>query len=479
MPRARLAIRVLRALKALARRHTWLRRLAHKHSALASRWTLLMTRTIEDPIERAGVSGFFTAEDLDEVTRVVFDEGHASPRYQHLAHAHMTLPAWFCHDLDPFGLPYAQQQQRLWRLIAGVDRDYEPDVDEKEAPLGEVDAVRFPGHYLRRDPGAVVAASDHIIASGMILKHSGLEPGDWALEYGAGFGQTALSLARLGVNVDTVDISRAFCQYVQQQADHFQVPLRAHLGRFGTHPRPGHRYDLIFFYESFHHCLDWQGLLRALPQMLAPGGRVLLCGEPMVERQYAAVPYPWGLRLHSDVVATIRRWHWFELGFSEHFLHEIFAQAGFTIRRHQCEPSLWGRTYVCERWPDELRLAQAWLPPVMEDHWHAPEAEGRRPRRDAYLVLPGGPAAAAQLEIDIANVSATPLTVELSTEDWRQRTQLSPGKRCTVRFTPGASRRLVFRTEPSPSEVLRRAFRLGKGEPANGVVVHCLRRIGG
>ena len=37
-------------------------------------------------------------------------------------------------------------------------------------------------------------------------------------------------------------------------------------GRFGDNPRPGQRYELIWFYESFHHCLDFQessGSLRS------------------------------------------------------------------------------------------------------------------------------------------------------------------------------------------------------------------------
>ena len=392
--------------------------------------TTLMTKTISDPIERAGASGYFSADDIDEVARVVFDEGHTSPRYRHLQHAHMMLPDWFNPRLDPFSAEYADQQRRLWRLIAGVDREYEPDADEKEAPLGEFDAVRFPGFYLRRDAEAVASASDHVIASGMILKHSGLKPGGWALEYGAGFGQTALALARLGVNVDTVDISEAFCRFVQQQADHFQVPLRAHHGRFGMNPRPGQRYDLVFFYESFHHCLDWQSLLQALPGLLAPGGRVVLCGEPMAEREYAAVPYPWGVRLQSDVVATIRRLRWFELGFSEDFLYEIFSRAGFTITRHACGPSLWGRTYVCEPGLPDLHLGRAWLPPTLEVGWHSPEPEGRWTRGTARLALPAD--RARRFEVDLANLHPRPVQVEITAGADRQRVSLAPGESRSV-----------------------------------------------
>ncbi len=188
----------------------------------------------------------------------------------------------------------------------------------------------------------------------MLLKHCGLKAGDRALEYGAGFGQTALALARLGVNVDTVDVSRTFCGFVNEQAEFFRVPLHAFEGRFGDAPRPGVRYKLVWFYESFHHCVDFQRVVRILPDLLEPGGRVILGGEPIVERPNAAVPYPWGLRLHSEVVAVVRQQRWFELGFSEEFLSELFGRAGFTVRRVDCEPTLFGRLYLCE-WQAEAQ----------------------------------------------------------------------------------------------------------------------------
>lgn len=300
--------------------------------------------------EPAGDGDFFTADEIPAVQATYFGGVGAAPGgpWDRYRHAHLRLPDWFRHGLDPYGPEYAEQQHRLWRLVAGVDRGYDVDADEKEADWSGVDPVRTPGFYHRRDPAAIVSASDHVIATGMLLRHCGLKAGDWALEYGAGFAQTALALARLGVNVDTVDVSEAFCGFVRTQAEFFRVPLHPFRGRFGDAPRPGQRYRLIWFYESFHHCLDFQRVVRALPELLEPGGRVILGGEPIVEQPYAAVPYPWGLRLHSEVVAVVRQQRWFELGFTEAFLHDLFGRAGFAMRRVDCEPTLFGRLYVAE-----------------------------------------------------------------------------------------------------------------------------------
>lgn len=292
----------------------------------------------------------FDLDDVDELLRVYREGGSQGAGWRLYAHAHMRLPAWFKPDLDPWSPEYAAQQHRLWAAITGVeDRPYDAATDEVDFGWDGADPILRPGFYQRRDALAVDSAADHILATGMLLKHSGLKPGDWALEYGAGFAQSALALARLGVNVDTVDVSSRFCDFVNHQAGHFQVPLRGFQGQFGDAPRPGQRYRLIWFYEAFHHCADFMQVVPRLMELLEDGGRVILAGEPIVEQEYAAVPYPWGVRLHSEVAVVMRQTRWFELGFTEAFLFELFRHAGFTGRRVDCEPSLFGRLYVFER----------------------------------------------------------------------------------------------------------------------------------
>lgn len=302
--------------------------------------------------EAATPTATFDVRDLDELRDLFLQTGAApSSGWDRVRHANMPLPDWFDAGLDPWSREYRAQQERLWQIIVGVDRPYDPSLDECDVYGGTVDAIRQPAFYMRRDASAIHSASDHVLAMGMIMRHSGVRAGEHALEYGAGFGQTALSLARMGVTVDTVDVSKNFCRWVQEQADFFRVRLRAHHGRFGHNPRPGFRYRLIWFYESFHHCWDFDEVVPRLRDMLAPGGRVVLGGEPVFEAENAAVPYPWGVRLHSEVAAIMRHTRWMELGFSESFLFELFERHGFTGRRVDCEPTLFGRLYVFEAPP--------------------------------------------------------------------------------------------------------------------------------
>jgi 2-polyprenyl-3-methyl-5-hydroxy-6-metoxy-1,4-benzoquinol methylase len=338
--------------------------------------------------ERIRVTGEFTMDDVDLVVQAIsnHDIVYGSP-WDDFRMANMQLPSWLQMGLDPHSSEYADQQYKLWSLLTRNDRPYTPEIDEKEAPLADVDAVRLPAYYMRRDTEAVRLAADQIIAMGMILKHSGVKPGARALEYGAGFGQAALALARLGVSVDTVDISSTFCGFVRQQAEFFQVPLTPFEGRFGWNPRENQQYDLIFFYEAFHHCADFRTVVHDLKRHLAPGGRVLLVGEPISRTENRYLPYPWGLRLDAEPIAQVRRFGWLELGFTEDFLVGLFTDAGFTAERIECAPSIHGTGYIFKHRGPKLQIAEQWFPDSSAAGWNNPEEHGRWTKAEAQLRL--------------------------------------------------------------------------------------------
>ncbi len=343
---------------------------------------------IADPLIRIEKSGYFRVDDIALLAETYAQLGHTpNSVWNQLRNKHFILPNWFKTDMDPMSDEYFAQQIRLWQLIAGVDREYVAELDEAEVAIPNVDAIRLPGFYIWRSDAAVVSASDHVLATGMLMKHSGLKPGMWALEYGAGFAHTALAFARMGVNVDTVDISSTFCGYVKEQADFFGVNLTPFKALFGENPRGDQKYDLIWFYESFHHCVDFRNVIQKLKNHLTPTGRILLAGEPVAKRENAAVPYPWGLRLESEVVAVIRNRRWFELGFSEDFLTTLFVNNGYTAEYFDCPMSIFGQVYCFMPRTAKIELGKYWVPSVDENGWHAAEPMGRWTREHATIVL--------------------------------------------------------------------------------------------
>ena len=57
------------------------------------------------------------------------------------------------------------------------------------------------------------------------------------------------------------------------------------------------KFDRIIFFEAFHHAWDFDDLLDRLAERLKPDGRLILCGEPVVQGSTPGVPFPWGPRL--------------------------------------------------------------------------------------------------------------------------------------------------------------------------------------
>ena len=402
---------------------------------------------ITDPFERIERSGRFKVDDIDLIAETYKKFHTPGTIWDRFRHKHLILPDWFKTDLDPLGDEYFVQQMRLWNTLSGVQRQYLPGVDEAEEPVENVDATRYPGFYVWRHENAIQGASDHVLATGMLMKHSGLKPGMWALEYGAGFAQAALTLARMGVNVDTVDISTTFCGYVKEQADFFGVSLTPFNALFGDNPRGDQKYDVIWFYESFHHCVEFKTVLGKLKNHLTPTGKILLVGEPIGKRENLAVPYPWGLRLESDVVAVIRNLHWFELGFSEDFVANLFVNHGYVAEFFDCPVSIYGLTYSFTPRESRIELGKHWFPSVDNEGWHAQDPAGRWTREVSSMALDQSESFSA-LEITATNHHAKMHFVNIEYGRVTTTVKFQPGERQTIRLEAIVkSARITFASE--------------------------------
>jgi FkbM family methyltransferase len=346
------------------------------------------------------MSAPITLDELDHMADVMRLEGTASEgRWSAYANRRLALPDWFDTKLDPGSEEYRAQQHRLWQAVSGRASAYEPLQHEQTPEIADCDSLRSPAFYARRDPGAVDSAGDHLIALGNMVKLSGLRPGDVAIEYGAGFGQIALTLARLGVEVDTVDINSMFNDAIRTQAAFHGVKLRAVQGNFGDNPRPGSRYNAVLFYESFHHCADPAALVGKLRDLIAPNGVVLLAGEPIGE---GVVPYPWGLRLDAEAIAVIRWRGWLELGFHEDYLVRLFIAAGFVWTKFPCALTYYGEVHAFRPRPERINLVSYGIPAAERLGWHMPEREGRWTTGPARLPLDTG-ARHTHIRVALAN----------------------------------------------------------------------------
>lgn len=242
---------------------------------------------------------------------------------------------------NPFSPGYRQAVLEMYEWLHGGA--YSTD---NEATAFDMDsALARPFPYLTGSPATV---GDYLIAVGHLVRTVGLGPGSRVLELGPGWGNVALPLAQLGCAVTVMDVSPQFVDLVAARARQVGAEIDARVGDFSSVEQVagGDRpYDAVVFFESFHHCLDHNGLLVKLGTMVAPGGKLVFAAEP-VERRFWQ---PWGMRLDGESLWAIRRNGWLELGFQRDYFLEALHRAGWRARLAACCASPWGQAWVAER----------------------------------------------------------------------------------------------------------------------------------
>ena len=239
---------------------------------------------------------------------------------------------------DPGSAAYRQHQMETYETIAL--KGYSEDNEALDFDLER--AVRFPYPYNTQSAAEV---STQLIAIGSLIRAAQLAPLASVLELGIGWGNTAFHLARMGHPVLGLDIEPKYAQVVAAQARSYELPIRTQTGSFYEIERIEEKFDAVLFFEAFHHAHDHLRLLKAIPRILNPGGKLILAGEPVEER----LPYPWGLNVGGIAVYCIRKYGWMELCFRDSYLVETLKSLGWTVTKHDCSMTSAGVTYVCCR----------------------------------------------------------------------------------------------------------------------------------
>ena len=281
-----------------------------------------------------------TMREFEALLRQIGDGVPDTAQYRRMSDLVLDVPqARTLARLDPVSPAYRRTAMALYLSLRGRPGDDAPGdpADRYHAGRDEAAATPPPADpwtglvpWSFRDARML---SEHVLAWGHMLSRLDLPAGGSVLEYGPGSGQLLLMLARSGYRAHGVDIDPQALRSIRLQASHLCLTVETDHAAFGE-GFGERRFDRILFYESFHHAFEFEPLLRRLHDRLEPGGRVLLCGEPVVAGRQAAVPYPWGPRLDALSVFCIRRFGWMELGFTRDFLIRIARDTGWRIRHH-------------------------------------------------------------------------------------------------------------------------------------------------
>jgi protein-L-isoaspartate O-methyltransferase len=299
-----------------------------------------MVPVVPDATDRPTIRQITTLEELDSILqecdraqnvsddalRAVFETFEFNP-------GALNLPD------DPFSDAYREKQFELYRRISG--RTYGV-ANEASDWIKVEDAIAKPFPYYTESFQTV---SDHILALGLIIKTMQLPPGSRVLEFGAGWGNTTLTLARMGYKVTAVDIEARFLEVIRRRSEGMGNDLTLVQGDFSTIASLSDKFDAILFYESFHHCSDHVALVKEFAERLAPDGIVVFASEPIVDW----FPMPWGLRLDGQSLWAIRNFGWLELGFQEGYFRELMGRHGWSVVKYVYDVTSLGTIFVAKR----------------------------------------------------------------------------------------------------------------------------------
>lgn len=256
---------------------------------------------------------------------------------------------------DPRSDHYRNQVLALHAAISGWREPYAAASNEL-CPYLEPAAAAAQPHIYKQGDGPYLA--DFLASFAAILRAMGVKAGHSVIEYGAGEGQLAIMLARMGCRVAAVDIEPKYLEAIALQCGALGVEITPHAGLFGSAPSGFERVDRIVFFESFHHAVDHEALIPRLRDRLDEDGAIVMAGEPILEDGnywLPVIPYLWGPRLDGLSVFAMRSYGWCELGFREQYLLELFDRHGFTTTKTECPMTARGNTYVFRKKPAKKR----------------------------------------------------------------------------------------------------------------------------
>ncbi len=397
--------------------------------------------------DTTSISTVLTTQEFDQALGSLRGERPDSEEYQRLSSITLHVAeADALARLDPFSESYRAGVLDLYLLLRGQGGNYQAERDEasETMPITNPFTDMAPWNF-----SDVRLTSEFLHAWGQILRFLDIAPSQRprVLEYGCASGQFLLMLARMGIDAFGVDIDERMLDLLRAQAEATGVQVPAEQAEFGE-GFGEERFDRIIFFESFHHALDTPKLLHRLRRRLKPGGRLVLCGEPIMSSPNQILPYPWGPRLDGLSVYCIRQYGWMELGFTRDFLGEAMQRAGWTMQEHDFSGIARAQVFVATPVVYERQAPVTTLgPDAAECDW----LEGWFPSEPSQRWTQGGvarlrlPAASTGSDIALLVSNHLPVVREVTVSCGRRRVTVSlgPAERSREIFLPHAEEQLL------------------------------------
>lgn len=109
-----------------------------------------------------------------------------------------------------------------------------------------------------------------------VLQFAQYQPGERTLEVGCGMGRHTLLLAKLGVQVEGLDLSAVLLERLREySAGKFDIPLHS-ADILNPPDELKGEFNLVLGFFTLHHLIDIKKSFLGLAQFLKPGGRIVV-----------------------------------------------------------------------------------------------------------------------------------------------------------------------------------------------------------
>lgn len=239
---------------------------------------------------------------------------------------------------DPFSEEYRLNQMELYKKLAG--KNYSVSNEVTSFDVNELLKSPFP--YCHQSFETV---GDTLLAIGFLIKKMALPKSARILEFGPGWGNTSVELAKTGYEVTTVDIEENFVKLISERAKREGLAnLTSLQGDFFSIENFNEKFDAVLFFESFHHCDNHQLLIEKIKRVLKPGGKIVFGAEPLVPD----FPIPWGLRMDGQSLWAIRKNGWLELGFNRTYFSDLLKRNGMVVDYFDGKDGPWSSVAIAQ-----------------------------------------------------------------------------------------------------------------------------------
>jgi ubiquinone/menaquinone biosynthesis C-methylase UbiE len=257
-----------------------------------------------------------------------------------LRHIFATYSAKYDLDVpkDPYGDAYRKQQFDLYESLA--QKKYRPENEVTKFDVESASISPFPYCH-----GSYDTVGNQLMAIGFVIKALALPKGAKILEFGPGWGNTTIALAKMGYEVTAVDIENNFCRLIEQRSALEKINIKVINADFNYIKSLNEKFDAILYFECFHHADNHLDLMGEFDRILNPGGRICFGAEPITPN----FPLPWGLRMDGESLWAIRKNGWLELGFNQTYFEDAMARFGWVLTFNKGEDSPWSSAIVAKR----------------------------------------------------------------------------------------------------------------------------------